>query len=130
MNGMLLLVVLLSAAGQVLVKAGAERTLPGEDEPGRSGSPVLKRFAAFLGRAMNLRLVCGAACVALVPLIYTRALSSLPLSRAYGATGLTYPLVIGAGALFLRERVGIRHAVGSLLIVGGFLLWSGIPWIR
>lgn len=133
MNGMLMLVVLLSAAGQVLVKAGAEKTLPGAADPGGTDSgtqlPNCKRFTGFLRRAMNLRLICGVACVALVPLIYTRALSTLPLSRAYGATGLTYPLVIAAGALFFREKLGVRHALGSLLIVAGFLLWSGIPWI-
>jgi multidrug transporter EmrE-like cation transporter len=138
MNGMLLLVVLLSAAGQVLVKAGADRTLPGAAEASVTDSgtdsgaqrPNCKRCTGFFRRAMNFRLICGVACVALVPLIYTRALSDVPLSRAYGATGLTYPLVIGAGALFLREKPGIRHAVGSLLIVAGFLLWSGLPWIR
>lgn len=123
MNLLLLFVVLLSAAGQVLVKAGADRTLPGE-EPS-SGLPG--RAAAFLRRAANPYLLGGALCVAAVPLLYTRALASMPLSRAYGATGLTYPLVMIAGALFLREKISLRHAAGALLIVAGFFVWNGAP---
>ncbi len=121
MNPLLLLVVLLSSAGQILVKLGADKTLPPSavDPAGSAAGLTLFR------RALNPYLLAGMACVVLVPLLYTRALAGMPLSRAYGATGLTYPLVILASAVVLKERVGRRQVAGGLLILAGFLLWSG-----
>jgi len=125
MSAYLVAVVLLSAAGQVLVKAGANLTLPGQDEPADLG--LVQRLRAFALKAMNPWLVAGIACVALVPLLYTRALAGSALSTVYGATGLSYPLVILASALFFGERIGRRQIVGGILIVAGFLVWSGVP---
>lgn len=122
MNLSMILVVVLSAAGQVLVKAGANLTLPGNDDAAATGT--FGRVCVFIRRAMNPWLVAGIACVALVPLLYTRALSGSALSAVYGATGLSYPLVILASALFFRERIGGRQIVGGVLIVAGFLVWS------
>lgn len=121
MNMLMILVVVLSAAGQVLVKAGANLTLPGNatTAPGPFG-----RVRGFVRRAMNPWLVAGIACVALVPLLYTRALAGLALSAVYGATGLSYPLVILACFLFFKERIRGRQIAGGILIVTGFLVWS------
>ncbi|HUW69446.1 MAG TPA: multidrug resistance protein [bacterium] len=120
----LVLVVVLSAAGQVLVKAGANLTLPRQDE---AAAGPFWRLLVFARKAMNPWLVAGIACVALVPLLYTRALAGSALSTVYGATGLSYPLVIGASALFFGERIGRRQIVGGVLIVAGFIVWSGMP---
>ena len=109
----------------MLVKAGANLTLPGQDEPADLG--LVQRLRAFARKAMNPWLVAGIACVALVPLLYTRALAGSALSTVYGATGLSYPLVILASALFFGERIGRRQIVGGILIVAGFLVWSGVP---
>ena len=122
MNGFMVFVVILSAAGQVLVKAGANLTLPRDDEPAVQG--LFGRLRAFSRRAMNPWLLAGIACVALVPLLYTRALAGSALSAVYGATGLSYPLVILASALFFREHIGGRQIAGGILIVTGFLVWS------
>jgi len=116
MNPLLLLVVLLSAAGQLLVKAGADRT---RRNPENTGGPGLLR------RVLNPFLLAGVACVALVPLLYTRALAGTALSRAYAATGLSYPLVMMGSAFLLKERIRPRQYAGSLLILAGFLVWSG-----
>lgn len=120
----LVLVVVLSAAGQVLVKAGANQTLPSQDE---AVDGLARRLCAFARKAMNPWLVAGIACVAVVPLLYTRALAGSALSTVYGTTGLSYPLVILASALFFGERIGRRQIVGGVLIVAGFLVWSGTP---
>ncbi len=123
MSVYLLVVVLLSAAGQVLVKAGSNLTLPDQDEPGGLG--LVRRLCAFVRKAMNPWLLAGMACVAFVPLLYTRALAGSTLSTVYGATGLSYPLVILASALVFGERIGRRQIAGGVLIVAGFLVWSG-----
>jgi uncharacterized membrane protein len=123
MSMYLVLVVVLSAAGQVLVKAGANLTLPRQDE----AAGLFRRLLVFARKAMNPWLVTGIACVALVPLLYTRALAGSALSTVYGATGLSYPLVIGASALFFGEKIGGRQIVGGVLIVAGFIVWSGMP---
>lgn len=120
----LVLVVVLSAAGQVLVKAGANLTLPRQDE---AAAGLFRRLLVFARKAMNPWLVTGIACVAIVPLLYTRVLAGSALSAVYGATGLSYPLVILASALFFGERIGRRQIVGGLLIVAGFIVWSGMP---
>lgn len=122
MNAFMILVVVLSAAGQVLVKAGANLTLPRDGELPAPG--VLGRLSAFVRKAINPWLIAGIAFVALVPLLYTRALAGSALSAVYGATGLSYPLVILASALFFGERIGRRQIVGGILIVAGFLVWS------
>jgi drug/metabolite transporter (DMT)-like permease len=125
MNLLLALTVVLSAVGQLLTKAGADRTLPDSDAL-KNVSP----FAAvrrFLRKAANPFLICGLVVVAAVPFLYTRALASLSLTKAYGATGLTYPLVIFGSAVILRERISLRHIAGGLLIFAGFLVWNVFP---
>jgi drug/metabolite transporter (DMT)-like permease len=123
MNGLLLLVVIFSAAGQILIKKGADRTLPNQQKQQGASSGTAK-LLLFLARAANPWLIAGIATVALVPLLYMRLLADMELSRAYGATGLSYPLVVFGSAFFLREQIGIRHMAGSLLILAGFLIWN------
>ena len=122
MSPLLALVVLMSVAGQVLVKAGADKTLPGTELARDAGLVV--RFLSFVRRAANPFLLVGIALVGVVPLLYTRVLADAELSRVYGATGLGYPLVMLAGAVFFKERVNRRQILGAVLIVAGFLVWS------
>ncbi len=122
MSPLLALVVLLSAAGQVLVKAGADRTLPGTELDSERG--LVARFLSFARKAANPFLLLGIVLISVVPLLYTRVLADAELSRVYGATGLGYPLVMFAGVVFFKERVSRRQIAGAVLIVAGFLVWS------
>lgn len=130
MNLYLLAVILLSAAGQILVKLGADRTLPEKpgdqtDQPSTVSLP--RKIRTFIRKAANPYLLAGFAAVAAAPLLYTRALASLPLSRAYGTTALTLPLVMLGSRVILGERISFRRIAGGGLIVLGFLVWNGIP---
>ena len=129
MNGALFAVVLLSAAGQLLVKAGADRTLDRAEQPHGEGKATSAGADAlrFLRKAANPRLIAGAACVVAAPLLYARALASTGLSRAYGAMGLTYPLVVLGSALFLKEKLDRRQIAGTALIAAGFLVGNSLP---
>ena len=129
MNLYLLAVILLSADGQILVKKGADRTLP-ESTEGWSEHPssrqLSRRIRCFIQKAANPFLLAGFAAVAAAPLLYTRALASLPLSRAYGTTALTLPLVMLGSRVILGERISFRRIAGGGLIVLGFLVWNGM----
>lgn len=115
MTPLLALVVLLASISQLLVKRGADRSIAGPED--RRG--LLRRFC-------NLPLVLGALLAAGLPLLYSTALRELPLSIAYAANGLSYPLVLGGSALFLGERLNRRHLLGSLCICCGFFLWTDL----
>ena len=87
--------VVCSAAGQLLLKAGA-------------------RQLAGLGR---LDFLLGAWAASTVCWLYV--LRVAPLSRAYGASGLTYVLIPLASVLLFGEEMRRVHVVGTLLVVAG-----------
>jgi len=50
---------------------------------------------------------------------WTLVLEQAPLSIAFPLMALSYIAIVLAGALILKERVNVRHAVGALLITAG-----------
>ena len=107
------LMVLLTSAGQLLVKRGSVRI------------DFSRGLLAGLCTMANSSTLLGAVAVAGAPLLYMYALSSLPLSTAYGFSGLTYIGVVTGSRLFLREKVTLYHIFGSIVILGGLIIWNG-----
>ena len=103
--------VVLSAAGQLLLKAGAQRVEAG-------GAKFL------VGALADGRVLLGLAAWALSTICWLYVLRTAPLSRAYGLTSLTYVLVLFAGVFVLGEGVRRMDVAGTVLIVIGiaFLL--------
>lgn len=110
--GALLVMVLLTTAGQLGAKTGALRLRPG------------KGLRPLLRSAFNLPLLAGTGAVLTAPLFYFYALARIPLSQAYGFTALNYILVHFAGTLFLGEKKNRYHTAGILCIAAGVAVWS------
>ncbi len=100
--------VLLSCAGQLLIKVGAQRVTYGE------GSSTL-----FRSLVLNRPIVLGGIAVLFAPPFYFAALAHVDLAAAYSFTGLNYALVLLGSWLVLRERVVTLHFVGVALIMTG-----------
>lgn len=94
---------LLGAAGQVLLKTGA------------NGAASLADYA-------NLRILLGLASYALGTVFWVLALARLPLSKVYPFTILTFVLVYIASVYFLGERLSVTLAVGVLLVLSGLVV--------
>jgi drug/metabolite transporter (DMT)-like permease len=103
--------IILVSAGQVFMKLGALRVQYA------AGRPVFRSF-------FNPFLIAGGASVVFAPLLYFSALREIPLSAAYGFTGLTYLIVFLCSWLLLKERITGFHAAGIILIAAGFGLWN------
>jgi drug/metabolite transporter (DMT)-like permease len=110
--GALTLMVLLTTTGQVLLKRGARRI---DFSAGAS-----RGFRSMCNRATLL----GGLAAAAAPLLYIYALTKLPLSMAYGFSGLGYVGVVLAGRFFLKERITLYHVFGSLAILCGLAIWN------
>jgi drug/metabolite transporter (DMT)-like permease len=99
--------VALSAAGQLLLKAGAQH-LAG-----------LGRFEFLLAAARDVRVLSGLAAWIAWTLCWLCVLRVAPLSRAYGLTSLTYVLVPLASVWVFGEQVRRMHVAGIVLIAAG-----------
>lgn len=104
--------VLLTAAGQVLVKLGATDV--------RYGAGI----GPFLRSLWRWPLLSGAVAVLAAPVFYFVALARVPLSFAYACTGFTYVLVLLGSAWILGERLRLEHAAGVALIFLGIALFG------
>ena len=96
-----------SAAGQLLLKSGAQR-LAGL-------GPLGFLPAAF----RDIHVLSGLAAWAASTLCWLYVLRVAPLSRAYGLTSLTYVLVLVASVYLFGEQIRRLHIVGTALIVIG-----------
>ena len=96
-----------SAAGQLLLKSGAQH-LAG-----------LGRLDFLLAAARDAHVLAGLAAWAASTVCWLYVLRVAPLSRAYGLTSLTYVLVLVAGVQLYGEQVRRAHVAGTLLIVVG-----------
>jgi len=96
-----------SAAGQLLLKSGAQH-LPG-----------LGRLEFLHAAARNMHVLSGIAAWTASTLCWLYVLRVAPLSRAYGLTSLTYVLIFLAGVFLLGEHVRRVHVVGTVLIIVG-----------
>ena len=96
-----------SAAGQLLLKSGAQH-LAG-----------LGRFEFLLAAARDVRVLSGLAAWIAWTLCWLYVLRVAPLSRAYGLTSLTYVLVPLASVYVLGEQVRRMHVAGIIMIAVG-----------
>jgi drug/metabolite transporter (DMT)-like permease len=99
----LLLGSVLGAAGQVLLKTGA------------NGANSLNDYA-------NLWILLGLGCYALGTAFWLLALARLPLSKVYPFTILTFVLVYVGSVYILGERISVALAVGLLLVFSGLVV--------
>lgn len=96
-----------SAAGQLLLKSGAQQLA------GFGGIEFL------LAAARDARVLSGLAAWGASAMCWLYVLQVAPLSRAYALTSLTYVLVPAAGVLLFGETVRRVHGVGMALILMG-----------
>jgi multidrug transporter EmrE-like cation transporter len=99
--------VVLSAAGQLFLKSGAQH-LAG-----------LGRLEFLLAAARDVRVLSGIVAWTASTICWLYVLRVAPLSRAYGLTSLTYVIILMASVMFLGEQVRRLHIVGTALIVIG-----------
>jgi drug/metabolite transporter (DMT)-like permease len=104
---LVLVAVAFSAAGQLLLKSGAQH-LAG-----------LGRVEFLLAAARDLRVLSGLAAWMAWTLCWLYVLRVAPLSRAYGLTSLTYVLVPLASVYVFGEQVRRMHIAGIMLIAAG-----------
>ena len=98
----------LQVAGQVAFKMAMDETA--------AAKPPRTRKLAFAG---------GILAMALSFFIGLSRLSEMPLSKYYPFEGIERVLVIAAAAIFLKERITPRIAIGVALICGGLFLVAG-----
>lgn len=104
---LILCAVPLSAAGQLLLKAGARHL------SGLSGVGFLVAAAA------DVRVLMGLAAWTASTACWLYVLRVAPLSKAYGLTSLTYVLVPLASVYLFGEQIRRPHVVGIVLITVG-----------
>ncbi len=96
-----------SAAGQLLLKAGAQH-LAG-----------LGRLPFLLAVFRDMRVLAGLAAWIASTLCWLYVLRVAPLSRAYGLSSLTYVLIPLLSVYVFGEQVRPLHGVGTVLIIAG-----------
>jgi undecaprenyl phosphate-alpha-L-ara4N flippase subunit ArnE len=99
--------VVFSAAGQLLLKSGAQHLAAHEGQE------------FLLAAARDARVVSGIVAWALSALCWLYVLRVAPLSKAYLLSSLTYVLVPLAGVYFFAEHLRRMHVVGLMLILTG-----------
>jgi len=104
---LILAAVTLSAAGQLLLKSGAQH-LAG-----------LGRVEFLLAAARDGRVLSGLAAWIAWTICWLYVLRVAPLSRAYALTSLTYVLVPLASIYLFDERPRGLHVAGIMLIAAG-----------
>ena len=107
---LLLFMPVLVTAGQVLLKKNSASVVAGEGLP------------AFFVSCLRPGIIAAALCIAGAPLLYIRALGSVPLSEAFAFNSLNYILVFFTGRFILKEKVSLYQIIGVILITAGFLL--------
>lgn len=96
-----------SAAGQLLLKSGAQ------------GLAALGHQEFLIAAARDARVVAGIVAWAASTICWLYVLRVAPLSRAYLLSSLTYVLVPLGGAYVFGENLRRPHAVGMVLILAG-----------
>jgi multidrug transporter EmrE-like cation transporter len=96
-----------SAAGQLLLKSGAQH-LAG-----------LGRLEFLLAAVRDIRVVSGLAAWIAWTICWLYVLRVAPLSKAYGLTSLTYVIIPLASIYLFGEHVRRLHVAGIMLITMG-----------
>lgn len=79
-------------------------------------------YKYFLASVSDLAMVASVAMLVGGGLLWFAALSRLPLSYAFPISAASYPLILFASAIFLKELVTSRMIAGNLLILGGIVI--------
>jgi len=104
---LILVAVAFSAAGQLLLKLGAQH-LAG-----------LGRFEFLLGALRDIRVLSGLAAWTASTFCWLYVLRVAPLSRVYALNSLTYVLVPLVGVFVFGETLRRPHVIGIALITAG-----------
>lgn len=105
---LLCLAATLAAAGQVLLKRGAD------------GRATLAEF-------LNLQIGGGLLLYGLGTLLWIAALAHEPLVKVYAFTALSFVLVYAAGVWVLNEQLTTSGSVGVALVLLGLYLITSRP---
>jgi multidrug transporter EmrE-like cation transporter len=102
---------LLEAYGQTAFKQAAEWNAPG-----------MRPFALLRGLWRNQRILAGIACFILEAILWTLALSHLPISIAFPTGSMVFVFVALVSRMFLHQQIAIHRWIGITLILGGVIL--------
>jgi multidrug transporter EmrE-like cation transporter len=110
--------ILMSVAGQYVLKVGAKQLgQVGVEDAGRAANVI---FAA----ATNPWIIGGLACYGLGAVTWIMVLTRVPLSWAYPILALNQVLILAVAAAFLGEQVSALRWGGVVLIITGVFLVS------
>jgi drug/metabolite transporter (DMT)-like permease len=109
---LVLLTGLFTAAAQLLLKSTA------------AGIRLDRGIPGLLASLKDPRLTAGIILGLGAPLLYFRALLTLPLSLAFSLAALSYVWVPAGAAMLLRERIRPLQFAGISLIAAGLGLWG------
>ncbi|MFZ5823580.1 MAG: cation/cationic drug transporter [Bacillota bacterium] len=109
---MALLSILLSSAGQLLIKQGLNLVQ----------RPGLPAFAYLVAALTNLQVVSGLAAYGLGAIIWLLALRQSALSQMYPLVSLSYVLVAAGSVLLLGESLPPGRIAGLAVIILGVIL--------
>lgn len=111
---LILLSVLLGAAGQILVKFGAVNL-------NFNNGNYLKILLSIL---TNIPVISGIIVYGISFLIWIKVLSKVELSYAYPMVSLGYVLIVIFSYFILKENVTIIRVIGILVIIIGVVIVS------
>ena len=96
--------IIVSASGQLLLKAGAS---------GQGG---------FLEQLLRWQTIVGLGCYGAAAMLYIVALRAIPMSVALPSTALSYAVIARVGVLVWNERVSWQHLAELALICSGVVM--------
>jgi len=102
---------LLEAGGQTFFKRAATLNAPG-----------MRPLALLRGLWRDRRILIGIAFFILEAVLWTLALSLLPITIAFPAGSLCFVFIALFSLIFLREQININRWIGIALILGGVIL--------
>jgi undecaprenyl phosphate-alpha-L-ara4N flippase subunit ArnE len=102
--GALVAAILVGALGQLLLKAGAERT------------------SALAAQFLDPFTIVGLGVYALAAVLYIVAIKRIPISIAFPSVAISYALVAVAAHFLWDEPIGWASLAGISLIAGGIVL--------
>jgi drug/metabolite transporter (DMT)-like permease len=102
---------LLEACGQIFFKQAAVLN-----------APRMRPFALLRGFWRDPRILSGIAFFIFEAILWTLALSYLPISIAFPAGSMCFIFVTLFSLIFLHERININRWIGIALIFGGVIL--------
>ena len=120
-HGFIALTLLLTVYGQLVLKwqMGQVGALP----PG-----ALEKLLFLLRQLLNPWILSGYVSALLASLAWMAAMTRFELGYAYPFMSLAFVIVMGFGAVFLGESVGLPKLVGTLMVMAGLVLIARGEW--